>query len=532
MKSYIAANALLHFLGTASAADYALTNIDTCIAGIENQTSIFPGSAGTSAVGPESSTLESKLTETQNDSGSFSFSLTTGSLTNTIVTSMIPTTTLNPTAFSTSSSIPELTGRLIILQVQPFNNRKRQTGERRSGGFVGPGDPEVCTFATVFNLAQGQLFNGGLPIYYSGEEYKQLIVKDDGGFDVDSITTTFETNDRILVFRNSGLPNGQAGFCQDASGEVYLTFTASPIGCVEVTLAVYDVLQCQDGHLVGVSTSTISRTVSSTSVIETISSGSVNSKESTATGNTEVSTSASSEIVDPTSTSNEAIKPASSASTSLNSQPSSTPTGFTSSSTSLNTKETALDTSTTIPNPFPDVGSSTAEATTTVTTVSKSIPSSTDETTTTDADETTTATIDKITTTSMNDTTTAPVDDTTTGPGTTTGTIADTTTDLTMTTSSAPEPNSCPLTSNPYTDEGSTYDISCGSAITGGSSIGVSTATNFQQCIFFCSQAANCAAIQYERATNACSGFSSFSGTTRSSGFDIAVKQATTTTTT
>lgn len=160
------------------------------IRGIENQTSLFPESAGTSAVGPQFSTFDSTLTETQNDFGSSSFSSTTGYLTNKIITSTIPTTTSNPTAFPTSSGIAELTGRLIVLQVRQSNNRKRQIGESGSGEFLGSGDLEVCTFATVFNLADGQLFNGGVPIYYSGEEYKQLNLKDDGGFDDGSVTKT------------------------------------------------------------------------------------------------------------------------------------------------------------------------------------------------------------------------------------------------------------------------------------------------------------------------------------------------------
>jgi hypothetical protein len=42
------------------------------------------------------------------------------------------------------------------------------------------------------------------------------------------------------VFRNSGLPNGDAGFCQVSDGQVYITFTTGPPGCVPVNLAVYD----------------------------------------------------------------------------------------------------------------------------------------------------------------------------------------------------------------------------------------------------------------------------------------------------
>ncbi|QPC72238.1 hypothetical protein HYE68_002990 [Fusarium pseudograminearum] len=75
-------------------------------------------------------------------------------------------------------------------------------------------------------------------------------------------TKTFEDVVR-LVFRNSGLPSGSAGFCQTPDGVVYLTFTSGPSGCKTVNLLVYDVSQYQNGQLVGDDylTSTISETV-------------------------------------------------------------------------------------------------------------------------------------------------------------------------------------------------------------------------------------------------------------------------------
>ncbi|KAG5659189.1 hypothetical protein KAF25_000391 [Fusarium avenaceum] len=184
--------------------------------------------------------------------------------------------------FPTSSSINQPAGRSIIFRVSISDNERRGLHKRATGGFVGVDNPDVCTFAAVFTLAEGKLFDGGVPVYYSGEDYKDL-----AGQDIpsgDSITTTFTASGGILVFRNSGLPKGDAGFCQVSNGQVYITFTAGPPGCVPVNLAVYDVEQCQDGRLIGDAdlTSTSSETVASeTAVPQAISSESVTSIEGT-----------------------------------------------------------------------------------------------------------------------------------------------------------------------------------------------------------------------------------------------------------
>ncbi|UZP46417.1 hypothetical protein NXS19_014229 [Fusarium pseudograminearum] len=189
-----------------------------------------------------------------------------------------------------SRGIIEPTGRLAILQiVTPRNKRCSINRGQTTNGFVGIDNPASCAFATTFNLAEGQLFQDGVPVYYSGESYKELAGQELAAPEDPTsraITKFFEDVGR-LVFRNSGLPSGSAGFCQTPDGVVYLTFTSGPSGYKTVNLLVYDVSQCQNGQLVGDDdlTSTISETVTretttSSQTNPTITSG---IKETTAT---------------------------------------------------------------------------------------------------------------------------------------------------------------------------------------------------------------------------------------------------------
>ncbi|CAG7564261.1 unnamed protein product [Fusarium equiseti] len=214
----------------------------------ESSTSVaFPESsraAELSSDGPEPTVAES-------GSVTRSLDLITEPVIDEVVTSSLSTelgSTVSTDAIPTSSGFIEPAGRSVIFQVSVVDNQKRSTNKRQAiGGFVGNDNPQSCTFAATFNLAEGQLFEGGTPIYYSGESYKEL-----SGLDFPSsgsITKTFEDTGR-LVFRNSALPNGRAGFCQTLDGIVYVTFTNGPVGCISVELVVYDVTQCQDGRLI------------------------------------------------------------------------------------------------------------------------------------------------------------------------------------------------------------------------------------------------------------------------------------------
>ncbi|RFN44413.1 hypothetical protein FIE12Z_11349 [Fusarium flagelliforme] len=220
-------------------------------------TSDVINTADTSLVNSESSDSDVDPTAVQSSSAILTF---TGGV------STVVTATTDAEATSTSTDIIEPAGREVIFLIQTGVNEKRSFYKRANNEFVGDNSPEVCTFAATFNLAEdeGQLFASGLPIYYSGEDYKELSPQ--GRPPSGSITSGFTDTGGSLAFRNSELPNGEAGFCQDADGQVYITFTSGPSGCTPVSLGIYNVELCQDGRLIGLddSTSTGSVTVTAT----------------------------------------------------------------------------------------------------------------------------------------------------------------------------------------------------------------------------------------------------------------------------
>ena len=186
----------------------------------------------TDAARSESSILEAEPTENSPDSDVTSLDSTVG----------IPTSSTlmtDTTAMPTPTGIIEPAGRSIILAIIVSENEKRDINKRASiDNFVGDNNPDVCTFARTFNLAEDQLFESGVPIHYSNEDYRELVGRDLP--EDDSVTKTFRVTSRRLFFENDGLPNGQAEFCQNSDGLVYVTFTGGPVGCVPVQLAVYD----------------------------------------------------------------------------------------------------------------------------------------------------------------------------------------------------------------------------------------------------------------------------------------------------
>jgi hypothetical protein len=148
-----------------------------------------------------------------------------------IITTPVPSQT-------TGIPIPEASGRSVIFRVVPESqDTKRNLQVRAVGGFVGS-QSEICAAAAVFNLVQGRLLDGTLPIYYNGESFKELRGSP-GALSRGAITETFADEDGFLRFSNSALPNGEAGFCQDPeNGQVYITFTASPPGCQTIRLSI------------------------------------------------------------------------------------------------------------------------------------------------------------------------------------------------------------------------------------------------------------------------------------------------------
>ncbi|KAG7413541.1 hypothetical protein Forpe1208_v006943 [Fusarium oxysporum f. sp. rapae] len=570
MRSHIFATTLLGSVGIASAAEYpsmvmdtwCITYLSTYLAPISGQPSLSPsrhltffGNSSTATVSntddqsiiaseprttPDFSSFDVAPTEAQTGSGAPS----SGSITEPIITPSVSATDITSSAVPTSTGIVEPPGRSVIFLIQASNDQKRDIVKREAEGFVGADNPDTCTFALVFNLAEGQLFVGGLPTFYAGEGYKALGVQDEDSFVQGALTRTFGTTGRTLFFRNSDLPNGEAGFCQDSSGQVYITFTSSPPGCFPVTLGVYDVTQCQNGRLVGFETSTSALAVSSeASTTENVSSGSVSSGESTTaetavstefnslssvepsstlseTSDSEAFTTASSQIVD-TSPSTSGFE----APTTVSSEfvPSSVTTQssiFSSDSTTEASSSTELEVSNSL--------TSTSEGPTGTTTATSEGP--TTETPTEPASSASSSTFSSAEETTSNPSTTMSESSTEITSTTTEASTADTTTDL-MTTTTTAALSECRRNSNPYTDSGFDFDLSCDNSIIGGTSIGVVQANSFNQCIFFCAQAFNCASIQYEKATKLCSGFSSFTGTSGNTRFDVAVKQVATTTT-
>ncbi|EMT70385.1 hypothetical protein FOC4_g10008831 [Fusarium odoratissimum] len=521
MKSHIFATTLLGSVGIASAAEYPSMVMDTwCITVADtDEQSIIASEPGTT---PDFSSFNVAPTEAQTGSGAPS----SGSITEPIITPSVSTTDITSSALPTSTGIVEPPGRSVIFLIQASNDQKRDIGKREAEGFVGADNPDICTFALVFNLAEGQLFVGGLPTFYAGEDYKALGVQDEDSFIQGAITRTFGTTGRTLFFRNSDLPNGEAGFCQDSSGQVYITFTSSPPGCFPVTLGVYDVTQCQNGRLVGFETSTSALAVSSeASTTENVSSGSVSSGEST-TAETTVSTDSESSTVSSQAISSSASTSGLEAPTTVSSElvPSSVTTQssiFSSDSTTEASSSTELEISSSL--------TSTSEGSTGTTTATS--VGSTTETPTEPASSASSSTFSSAEETTSNPSTTISESSTEITSTTTEASTADTTTDL-MTTTTTAALSECRSDSNPHTESGVDFDLSCDNSITSGTSIGVVQANSFNQCVFFCAQSSNCAAIQYEKATMLCSGFSSFTGTSGNAQFDVAVKQVATTTTT
>ncbi|CAF3466606.1 unnamed protein product [Fusarium graminearum] len=169
---------------------------------------------------------------------------------------ILPSSIVDVISSTESDSAPTSVGfepageRIILLITQSGSNTKRQIGS-----FVGDGNPDVCTFATVFVLGQRRLSQNGIPVAYLGDDYQKL--ESSSELPIDSVTTTFSSEGGVLSFVDSALPNGQASFCQTSSdGQVYMTFTSKPSGCVPVALNVYAAERCVNGRLDGLDATT------------------------------------------------------------------------------------------------------------------------------------------------------------------------------------------------------------------------------------------------------------------------------------
>ncbi|KAI4596093.1 hypothetical protein KJ359_006387 [Pestalotiopsis sp. 9143b] len=108
-------------------------------------------------------------------------------------------------------------------------------------GESGLDHPSVCSSAVLFFLSDGQLESDrGAVSVEPGVPYMDL-VEFTGG----SISTTFEIDNGMLVWRNESFFDGQAGFCQMGTGLVYAVFEedAAPVNCTSIDIVVYEAVR-------------------------------------------------------------------------------------------------------------------------------------------------------------------------------------------------------------------------------------------------------------------------------------------------
>ncbi|KAF4943989.1 hypothetical protein FSARC_14795 [Fusarium sarcochroum] len=189
------------------------------------------------------------------------------------ITSSEQSTKTTEAASTTTTSGPS--GEAIFLQVNP-----QRRLAKRDTTFVGNNNPTSCTFATVFHIESEQILQGGVPIYYEGGGYQEFAAQ--GTPPADAITRAFSITGGDLSWANPAF--GEAGFCQTPSdGKVYITFSSKPTDCQSVTLTAYKESQCQNGHIVGLETSSaeVTSAAESTSVGVTTSADGASSAETT-----------------------------------------------------------------------------------------------------------------------------------------------------------------------------------------------------------------------------------------------------------
>ncbi|CZR46715.1 uncharacterized protein FPRO_12165 [Fusarium proliferatum ET1] len=415
------------------------------------------------------------------------------------VTLSVATTEIE-TAPPSSTTGPSTLNEQIVFRVVPDipdNNRLRR---RALGGFVGS-PSEICDNANVFNLVDGQLLEGNVPIYFNGEDYK-VFSGQRGPVPSGAITRTFFRDGDILRFRSSRIiPIGEAGFCQTPSdGLVYITFSSQPAGCIAVRLSAIGGVSTlltesnppvvtTESNGVGTTKNPITQPIpSSTFRWSNISSSfqppPETSKSSFVPFSTFIFTSDSSTLVEVIS-STEIVEPESSSaqeriSTTDDFPASEIGTTTEEASTLESTINVTTEESTTIPT--------TQETTDTTTTEALTTKSTTQQTSDTTSQETTT----EITTSEETTAETATEESTTENPTTTTFTSAldsttETTTEAATTTTAASEDIVCP--SNPQQCI-RTFQIQCDTVI-GGIPLTSGTST-LEQCSQACFNDPNC----------------------------------------
>ena len=161
-----------------------------------------------------------------------------------ILVTLNPSSLISPEESSVETAPPSATtgpstdAELIVLRIVPVTPDDSRLRKRDVGGFVGS-PAEICNNAKTFRLGDSQLLTGNGPVYFNGEDYK-LFGSEQGDVPEGAITRTFFRDGDILRFQSSRIiPNGEAGFCQTPlDGEVYITFSSQPAGCIPVSLVV------------------------------------------------------------------------------------------------------------------------------------------------------------------------------------------------------------------------------------------------------------------------------------------------------
>lgn len=154
---------------------------------------------------------------------------------NELMTTLLTTNTGPADSDPTTAPSPD---QLVVFRIVPdTDNSKLRRLKRALGGFVGS-TSEICQDASAFSLSDGRLLDDGKPIYYNGEDFKELRGQQ-ATPPLGSVDTTFAADGGFLRFRSPDLPKGEAGFCQSpGTGQVYVTFRSPPPGCVSVRLSV------------------------------------------------------------------------------------------------------------------------------------------------------------------------------------------------------------------------------------------------------------------------------------------------------
>ncbi|KAF5584056.1 uncharacterized protein FSUBG_12927 [Fusarium subglutinans] len=115
--------------------------------------SSFPGSEPSASL---------DISVTLNPSSSLSFA---PGATSSLVTTEVET------APPSSTTGPSILDEQIVFRVVPDTPDNNRLRKRALGGFIGS-PSEICNNANVFNLVDGQLLEGNVPIYFNGEDYK------------------------------------------------------------------------------------------------------------------------------------------------------------------------------------------------------------------------------------------------------------------------------------------------------------------------------------------------------------------------